>query len=1040
MVKIKKYIYKLLTVVLAFLVVFNMSAVGVLAEGENSNAVTPEAEDYSISGGTITGLKSTYLSKLTEEQKQNIRLVIPEKIGESKVTAIGEYAFSQYNSRPNRYIYLDLSRAQYLETIKSYAFRSDGSLTGTINLPNGITTIETYAFGECPLLSGDLDLPDSLNTIGTHAFDGCAGLTGTLKLSSQLKTISDYAFNNCGFTGELIIPDGVTKISDSAFRQSKSYNGFSGTLSIPASVSSIGKIAFAYQSAITKLDLSKCSMTSFGDSAFKDMNGLQGVLTISEKIQNIGDKAFYGAGYSTIYLPSNIILGDNVFKNCNGDVIVPTKDEYDRIGTSKVSKLTYSITVTFDDGNSGSYSTKECLYNRPYNYEKDSEGVWKANTAYKFPAVLNAKNKAWGSSPTATAMIKETDIATATTLYAITALVKPEITYSENIDREYDGKPVTLKVTATHPSAHTYKGAKPGDVLFYYRWYWDTITPREYEQEGFDLATYDFTDVREPRFAIGCSVDVISYIVGDDYKATYFDVQTHTFSVDLRQAEPTVNPVVEQKIVYDDENTGTLPEIKLSDGDTKGTISFDKDQTLKDGFGTYKWSFTPEENTVGSSNYKAATGEVTIYCAKKDLTATDLSDKITALPDITGENPTIDDEQKTSILDAFLTFETSNKEIQEALEVEKQNKIFETVKKLPNIEVIDATSQGAALDNTNDLVRNITTEDILAMKDSDQVRYNLKLSAEKADLAAEEAAAIQNKAGDMKLAGNYDVKLIKTVTVGTDEKIETVSKTNHPIKLVFDVPENLKSSAANQEFYIIRTHTDNNGVITAERLQDEDTNPLTITVSSDMFSSYTIAYKEKSSSPDISGPSTGVLYYDITASAGEHGTISPADKVSVVYGGNKTFSFQPETGYKVGDVLVDGVSVGSPSSYTFENVKAAHSIQVLFTAADSRLITGVENTTLKLTSKVGKGYIRLSWKKSLGYKVDYYQVYKSTKKNSGYGSKAYYTTKNGVKTFYKNTKGLKKGTRYYYKARGVRLINNQKYYTKWSNKTWRIAK
>lgn len=109
-------------------------------------------------------------------------------------------------------------------------------------------------------------------------------------------------------------------------------------------------------------------------------------------------------------------------------------------------------------------------------------------------------------------------------------------------------------------------------------------------------------------------------------------------------------------------------------------------------------------------------------------------------------------------------------------------------------------------------------------------------------------------------------------------------------------------------------------------------------------------------------------------------------------------------------------------------------------SSSAALRSGVEKTTIKVSSSVGKRYIRLSWKKSAGYKMDYYEVFRSTKKSSGYGREPFYRTSSGAKTTYKNTKALKKGTRYYFKVRGVRLIDGVKVYTRWSNKTWRIAK
>lgn len=78
------------------------------------------------------------------------------------------------------------------------------------------------------------------------------------------------------------------------------------------------------------------------------------------------------------------------------------------------------------------------------------------------------------------------------------------------------------------------------------------------------------------------------------------------------------------------------------------------------------------------------------------------------------------------------------------------------------------------------------------------------------------------------------------------------------------------------------------------------------------------------------GGSSTVSSYTIKASAGANGTISPNGSVSVARGKDQTFTINAINGYRIADVLVDGKSVGNVSTYTFENVKANHTIQAKF--------------------------------------------------------------------------------------------------------------
>lgn len=71
--------------------------------------------------------------------------------------------------------------------------------------------------------------------------------------------------------------------------------------------------------------------------------------------------------------------------------------------------------------------------------------------------------------------------------------------------------------------------------------------------------------------------------------------------------------------------------------------------------------------------------------------------------------------------------------------------------------------------------------------------------------------------------------------------------------------------------------------------------------------------------------------YNITATAGDHGEISPAGNVEVLPGEDQLFTFVPDMGYRVDSVFVDGVSVAFDNNqYLFENVEATHTIHVTF--------------------------------------------------------------------------------------------------------------
>ena len=100
-------------------------------------------------------------------------------------------------------------------------------------------------------------------------------------------------------------------------------------------------------------------------------------------------------------------------------------------------------------------------------------------------------------------------------------------------------------------------------------------------------------------------------------------------------------------------------------------------------------------------------------------------------------------------------------------------------------------------------------------------------------------------------------------------------------------------------------------------------------------------------------------------------------------------------------------------------------------------IIAVKSLSINASSKFsksssGKRSIKVSWTTSSNVSGIKYQVYKSTKKTSGF-KKAITTSKK----YYTNTSGLKKGTTYYYKVRGYKYLNGKYYYSPWSDVTYK---
>ena len=80
----------------------------------------------------------------------------------------------------------------------------------------------------------------------------------------------------------------------------------------------------------------------------------------------------------------------------------------------------------------------------------------------------------------------------------------------------------------------------------------------------------------------------------------------------------------------------------------------------------------------------------------------------------------------------------------------------------------------------------------------------------------------------------------------------------------------------------------------------------------------------------VSVCSSAGVEYTITATAGPHGSIAPSGSVKVPSDANQTFEINPDAGYIILDVKIDGVSIGAVATYTFNSISQNHSIEANF--------------------------------------------------------------------------------------------------------------
>lgn len=180
------------------------------------------------------------------------------------------------------------------------AFYLKSTLTYLI-LPDRLREIKEHAFRETRL-KGSLNIPEGVTRVEESAFAQCGNLTGTLTLPSTLTYIGGSAFARCGFACELKLPDRLTYIGYGAFLWC---NGLYGNLLLPPHLSYLGGRAFDSCYNLTGNLIIPQSLTQIPPMAFYQC-GFNGYLELHDGITAIGSQAFAAKFKGELVLPKNL--------------------------------------------------------------------------------------------------------------------------------------------------------------------------------------------------------------------------------------------------------------------------------------------------------------------------------------------------------------------------------------------------------------------------------------------------------------------------------------------------------------------------------------------------------------------------------------------------------------------------------------------------------------------------------------------------------------------------------------------------------------
>lgn len=287
---------------------------------KNGNKYLLETEDFKVKAAVYELYNDTIPENVTIGLKQ------------CPVAYLGTYA-------DNDVLKINLNRITIpgnITGIRCGAFEECTSLEQVV-IAEGVTYIDDYAFSRCTNLQY-VEIPESVTDIGRDAFEG----TPWRETHGDVLICNGIVVDAAEDLIEYQIPDGVTKIGDSAFEDCVQLE----RIYMPSSVTEIGRDAFANCIWLEDITFSD-NLISIGEYAFDETPWLldQGNMVVAghylyaiqdkdktgyhipDHITVIGNGAFSDCRYlKEIVLPESLIkIGERAFENCCilGEIVIP---------------------------------------------------------------------------------------------------------------------------------------------------------------------------------------------------------------------------------------------------------------------------------------------------------------------------------------------------------------------------------------------------------------------------------------------------------------------------------------------------------------------------------------------------------------------------------------------------------------------------------------------------------------------------------------------------------------------------------------------